>query len=442
MKPLHASSTREGGSQYGLAFAAKVASAMQPGRTFRTVAGSRALVLAKSVSVDGVRLRVRVGKTSSLLTVAGLAALGPVTPAIRRLASLVRHIIAVDKSIATYVSEAIKAAGLPEDPTMRWGTMLQSMYVPVLRKFTQDQDLIEDAIRDVVIQELFEKRILSPTSQGYHFDPARLEEGKPLEKKVSAFLSMVFKHRVSEAIDFVKVALGPGTGGALGRTNTESISMEDQASGVEALQSAKKRRSELSLTNRDLEDSLGQAEVDRFLSAFQKYVDRTQRKVTARIFQAITDGVRDGLDRGEIKERIQALKLQARDGQAVNPEIFKYLMRKWADQVKTFAGSPEEGWADIPVARMISQAAASIAGEGQKQKVTSLRQAAPINPNVQQQLTFLPRQTTPAPVPPAPQAPPPPPEDGFTRPEDEEEEEQQRNGQPAVNRAAIPGGIR
>lgn len=405
-------------------YATKIAHALEPGQSFTTVDGSRYRVLSKYASVGGIRLRLAGAGFEKFHTLASFAALEPLSPAAYRIASFVHRILAFDKQVDAYVKEAIKAAGLPVDASVNWAKWLTGVYAPTVSKLTKDTDLIDDGIRQVVFQELFEKRILSPDAPGYHFDESRIEGDKPLDKKVSAFLSMVFKNRTSEFVDYIKRALGPGTGGEMGRAQTESLYRDtDESDSYEANLPGQTDHSFTALEDED--------DVRQFMAAFDKYVARTERPDTTPVLQQISQDVLEGMDQREIMQHLVSLKFkgQGRDG-VRNYEALKPMWRKWVALIRRFATSPEHGWNDAPVARAIAAMAERLAKNEpsqQKQRTSGLILAA-VNPNVEQQLAYQPRQSQPQAVSPAPQQPAPQ-EEGFVKPEEEEEQPvQPQNG--------------
>lgn len=120
-----------------------------------------------------------------------------------------------DQNLSYYVTGAIERAGLPVDPSINWAKWLDSVYRPALPPLTSDVDLIDDAIREILVQRLYQERILEKNSPYSHFDENHAS--KNLEKEVSAYLADTFKKAVPEALDFVREALSIGTGGALSR---------------------------------------------------------------------------------------------------------------------------------------------------------------------------------------------------------------------------------
>jgi hypothetical protein len=449
------------GREISTTYAAHVARTIEPGISIDTVSGRSYQVVGKQVSAAGTYLRLASQGRTFSVSVQVLAEMAPVSPAMRRLASFVHRVIAFDAALDQYVKQAILAAGLPIDKSMNWAKWLTKVYSSRLRQLTKDEDLIDDAIREIVVEELFEKRILDPNAPGYHFDASRVD-ADGLDKKVSAFLSMVFKRRVPQAVDFVKLTLGPGTKGEMGRAPTTSLggtfTSEPKGDRSGLAESTPNREAENTLDasreNTDIMEMEGQNEVHAFLHAFVDYFERTERDTTVIGLKAVTEAAAAGLDRSEIKEKVLGMGLRGRDSE-INEATFKTLMAKWSSLIKRFAADPDAGWSGTPVARMITNLADQLAdGKATKRPAkavtTSSLKLADMNPNLIQQQTLHPSQkvSPPPPVPPTPvapaqapapapnpvpaQVPPPPPvapqapapvmDDGFQKPEEENPE--------------------
>jgi hypothetical protein len=130
---------------------------------------------------------------------------------------------------------------------------------------SSDTDLIDDAIREVLIHRLYQQRVLEKNSPYAHFDPNHPSPaGEELEKKVSAYLVYTFKNGVREARDFVREVRDFGTCGALGRQPGGPPLQMASFSGVKS--KAKKSRAEpaplkrLNISRKDAAFMLGVCE--------------------------------------------------------------------------------------------------------------------------------------------------------------------------------------
>lgn len=335
-----------------LASAQKLASALQPGNAVQMVGGQWLRVMQKSASPDGLHFVVAgVGGTQSL-TLRQFAALGPMTSAMRRLASFVHR--AAGLSVDQEIKRAIEIAGLPVDPSMNWDKYLDTMYIPLCSAVTSDQDLIRSVIHDVVVDELYDKQILSPHSSVAHFDPNHASYGanKPLDKKVSAYLVYIFKHRKEDVLRTVKEALGVGMKGELGQQGTEgldSLMPDDEDQGR-----ADMGRLDLSAPNEYIEEAEGTEEVHEFLDAFKAYCAKQQHVSSARVLDFITDRFGAGETWKEIKPQIVGSpNFQNRSGKPLDVHGYNFVKSQWTTLLRRFALDPKEGWADTPISRMV-----------------------------------------------------------------------------------------
>jgi hypothetical protein len=329
---------------------ARLMKTVTPGETIHSASGSIHRVLGKSASVNGIRLRITHNGGERWITASQLAALRPLSPAIRRVAGLVHRILAFDNSLSSYVNAAIEQAGLPQDPSMNWGRWLTAKYGPVLRKFTKDEDLIDDAIREVVVHQLYELRLLDKHSPHAHFDenhPAI--QGKDLAKKVSAFLTMLFTRNVSEAVHYVKKALGVGALGELGLVPTQSLyNTRDGEDEDDTFYDGEVLSTEYDRGVSTEDSKLADDEVDQFLDAFNFWLEKKGlRENTIKLMHFITKQVAEGANRSEIRDELVASKeFRGRDGQPYTNDTFKFAMLNWAKLIQEFAsweGNPLRG---------------------------------------------------------------------------------------------------
>lgn len=390
-------------------YAQKLASHVEPGQTIDFADGVQRRVLQKSASPNGMRFVLSGIGGQQALSLRQFAALGPVSPAMRRLASFVHRIVAFDATIDSYVKEAIKAAGLPVDPSMNWAKYLDRTYKSLLLKLTTDEDLIDDAIRDMVIEELYQKRILSQDSTYSHFDENHPSlQGKELANKVTAYLIAIFKYRKEEVVNYVKRALGVGAQGNIGLVPTESLDVPTDSDEGEDMKNSLADIVKPE-TNKDIEDMEGQDELHAFLLAFQDYITRTNRENTAKTLNFISQAFEAGKEKSEIKKMIVGNPaFRGRSGNPLDVDGYNFAMAQWGRLLRTFAQDPEEGWADRPIAKMIVRESDELAEKKKEKKkpvtVSSLRIAAPVE-EAQPNLTA---QTAPPPAPqPAKPAPAP-----------------------------------
>jgi len=325
-------------------FASTLLRTATPGALIYTASGPIYRVLSKMASPTGTRLRIARGGGGQWVTGSQLAALKPLSPSARRVAALVHRILAFDSSLSSYVDAAIEQAGLPKDPSMNWGRWLTAKYGPTLRKFTKDESLIDDAVREVVIHQLYELRLLDKDSPFAHFekDHPSLKD-KPLDKQVSAFLTMIFTHLVSEAVDYVKKALGIGALGELGRAPAESLYRNSEEDGTpEGDTYDRDLLSEVESPHDEENARLDENEVREFLAAFMNWVrDKGLRENTVKVLAFITNLIADGYTREEIRDELVASQFRGRDGQPYTNDTFKVVMVNWTKLLQQFAASPD-----------------------------------------------------------------------------------------------------
>ena len=340
-------------------YAHKIASSVSAGQSFDMVDGSRLRIHQVASSPDGMVLRTKdqTGKMATL-TVKQFATRGPVSPAMRRLASFVR--LALSKNIDLYVKEAIKAAGLPVDPTMNWSSYVNKVYAPMFLKTTNEQDLWDDAISEMLMHELFENKFIQK-----HFKPEDWTQDAELDKKVTAFVKQFLKFRREQAVINLKKLRGIGTG------ETQKDLLKGQNVSVTGLETSADRGKDQTESSanivdmlpesheksmRDVNDYEGMEDVQGFLDAFKEHINDTQHGITASLINMITSYFLEGLDRKEIREKmLNDPNLKTRSGKQLDIPAYNFIMQTWGQQVKKFA--QESGYADLPIAKLIANMA-------------------------------------------------------------------------------------
>lgn len=394
-------------------YAQKLAARLEPGQTVEFVGGSRVRVLQKNASPNGMHFVVRAKDgTNQSLSFRQFAALGPVSPAMRRFAAFFRH-MAFDAMIDTYVKSAIREAGWPVDNDMDWSKYLTRIFGPVLRKQTKDQGQIDEIIRDLVLDELYTKHRLSPSSPHAHFDPDHEKLGdKPLDKRVSAYLTMIFGHRKEVVRKTLQRMHGMGAGGNLGLVDT--VSLDQKAYSDEH---SNETLADITPDEKDhaIETLEGQDEVNAFIRDFKTWLGTRKRKVSLKGLLFLTDCFTKDIDRTESRKlMVGNPKFQGRSGKPLKDSDYNHLLALWSRQVRAFSEDPKAGWAGMTLSRHIADEAERVArvktdrkqekAEKKKDKekptIASLRLAAfepepPQNPNVA-------ANTAPPPPPPAP----------------------------------------
>ena len=362
-------------------YAQKIASTVSAGQSFDMVDGSRLRIHQVASSPDGMVFATKdqTGKTATL-TLKQFAALGPVSPAMRRLASFVR--LALSKNIDLYVKEAIKAAGLPVDPTMNWSSYINKVYAPLFLKTTNEQDLWDDAVSEMLMHELFENKFIQK-----HFKPQDWTQDEAMDKKVTAFLKQFVKFRREQALINLKKLRGIGTGD----THKDLLKGEggSTVTGLESAADRGKDNTESSAnvldmlpeshekSMRDINEYEGMEDVQGFLDAFKEHINDTQHGITASLINMITDYFLEGLDRKEIREKmLNDPNLKTRSGKQLDIPAYNFIMQTWGQQVKKFA--QESGYADLPIAKLISNLATEEKAP-KKPAMASLVTAAPMS---------------------------------------------------------------
>lgn len=339
----------------------RLAMAWTVGDTVSTLRGENYRVLQKRRTLAGVQMRLAsLDRTHEVMVRVGaqdesaLAHLYPVSRRVHRVAALLTH-IAFDGKLSEYVLYAIRHAGLPVDPDMKWAEWLNSVFRPALRRLTSDATLIDDAISQVVFKKLFEMKILEKSSLYSHFDANKPSlAGKPLEKKVSAYLCFTFKLAIRDAVRFVKAQLGPGTKGQMGQKPTAPL--YDVADDEEY----ERAFGEPS----DSEDErLATIEVTKFGDAFKEWIGkpgRLKRQKTVEVMRYITDPLLSGVSRADVRDDLIESGIGGRDGQPYNKESFKKLIAQWSDLIQEFAQSEDNQYADTSISRSIIQMAEAL----------------------------------------------------------------------------------
>ncbi len=350
--------------------AQKIASRAEPGQRIELADGSRIRVLQKSASPQGLRFVVAGDGGTQALSLRQLAALGPMSPGMLRLASFVRHVLAFDASVDAYVKEAIRAAGLPVDPTMNWSKYLDRMYTPITRKLTQDEDLRDEAVLDMVVKELIFNQMLSPSDTAKsHFNPDHASlQGKELANKVTAFLTSLFEHRKEDVVSYVKKQMGNGMRGQKGEEFTPSLDEPLDDSGDSGVLTRGDRLVADNDDNFDLRDS--EEEVHEFLQSFQGYIERKGSKEYKPVLLHMTQRFEAGEDRKEISQQMVGNPdFQGKGGKTLDRDAYNYQLRQWARLIQDFATDPAEGWSNNPIAKRIALEAEMIAkAEGVKKE--------------------------------------------------------------------------
>jgi hypothetical protein len=384
-----------------VSYTQKIASRIEPGQSFEMVDGSRLRVLAKSASPDGLRIRVSSAGSQKTLSLQQFAAIGVVSPAMRRLATFVHRITAFDGALDDYVKEAIKAAGLPVDPTMNWAKYLGKIFNPSLSQITKDPEVINDAITDVVVDELYTKRLLQQDSPYAHFNPDHEKlQGKELASKVTAFLINIFKGRKQQAADTVRRVMGIGAAGSLGLVpaySTDDTTLNgtiDPSGPVDDYH----REMEDDRSRQEFDDIDNEDEIQKFLTGFMSKVSETQRKSTAELLNYISSNYAKGLDKDDIREKfMNDATLKTKYPDKINRQGFLYLMRAWNKQIRDYAKDPKNPLADSDIARLIIRATDKLVDGDSKPSTTASLHLADVEQN-----------GVPTDVPQPPKPPPPP----------------------------------
>lgn len=349
-------------------YAAKLVGSITPGQSIFLASGERCRVLGKTTTAGGSRFRLERKHGEVLVTASELAALCPVPSVVRRLASVVHSILAFDSSLGTYVTAAIDEAALPQDSSMDWGKWLNAVYRPALIRLTQDLTLIDEAIREVLVHELYEKRVLENNFNPDHSSLA----GKDLAHKVSAYLSFLFKQNVPFAVRFVKRTLGPGMDGRHGLMLALPLTRNDEfGKPIENYDGITYPDAK---TEDGEDERLGEDEVLGFLEAFKQWYSTRLRDNTIEAMDFVCDKIGQGMDRTDIREVAlsPSSPLHGRNGESYNVESWKAFMQNWAHMLMTFADSKNSLYADTGVAKAVVNRAAIT---GRKTRAAGLRMA-------------------------------------------------------------------
>lgn len=342
------------GCEPDLSYAKRLAAEIEPGQYLQTTQGRWLQVLQKTATADWLHYSVSVGGKRKNLSLMDLAALEPMTEPMRRLAQFVRMAEATG-AIGEYVAHAIKDAGLPLDPAMDWDKYLRRMYQSAARSYTADQSLIDEAILDLVVTELYQRQILSPDSPFAHFNPNHVpgQESKPLEKKVTAYLIMVFSANKGMVVRYIRRSLGVGALGDLGCRPTESL--DGRGRGQDSESSEERNRFEIAEENKDVAAFEEQQEVQAFLAAFKQYILEKSSPMHAKLMNVITDLVARGADRTKVRSVLmENPKYLTQNGKEINLDTYNFLIAKWGRGLREFASDPRSTWSKTPIGRAIA----------------------------------------------------------------------------------------
>jgi hypothetical protein len=370
----------------------KLAASVHTGQRILTSSDEVFRVVAKTASSNGVSFTLSGKAGLKVVSASALAEMQPITSRVEKFARFVR--VAYNPDFDLYVNGAIESAGYPTDPKMKWAKWLDSVYTKGLYSVTQDADTIDDGIHAMLVNELFEKRVLSPDSEYAHFNPDHAAlAGKPLEQKVSAYLSMLFKSRVSWARDYILKEMGATTGaGEKGFQLPQGLddvgSREDAYSGEQpsGITDIGEIGADGNGSNPTAEMESA-SEVDTLLTKFMSTI-RTMKNLPEDVKQMtlfITNQVMNQVSREDIREAFLESGLKTRKGTPVNPEVWKVAMRKWVDLIRAYVNNPKSGFSGTPIGRLISTQAEKLKAASLKYAASPTNPVTPVNPNVAQQ---------------------------------------------------------
>jgi hypothetical protein len=205
----------------------KLSSLMEPGKIVSSIDGSHYRVASKVSTADGFKFRLADLQGKPVQTPADFH---PVTAAFARTAAWMRFVFAYNADFDMYVKEYIKEAGLPVDPKMNWAKWFQYTYAPKLSGITQDPEVVDEAIHQVLITSLAKRKDLTK------FDASRLPAGaqaQPLQEQVTTYLQWLLKKRVSEAYEYIKEKLQPAQEVSMNQPGNDGASNSWQGAGEE-----------------------------------------------------------------------------------------------------------------------------------------------------------------------------------------------------------------
>jgi hypothetical protein len=201
-------------------------SLIEAGSVVQTLNGSMYRVVSKTATGEGRTFRLADLQGQPVATPKNFQ---PVSPALAKVAAWFRFVFAYNKDFDLYVKEYIRAAGLPVDEKIHWDRWFQYAYPPKLSGLTQDPDVIDEAIHQVIITALAKRRDLTK------FDASRLPEGarkQPLAEQVTTYLQWLFKKRISEAYEFIKEKIFPPEETSMYQDNPEGAQSEGEEYNV------------------------------------------------------------------------------------------------------------------------------------------------------------------------------------------------------------------
>ncbi len=202
----------------------KISSLVNTGQTLETVDGRRFFVTAKVAVAGGPSFRLVTPTASQYVTARQLAEMDPLAPGLVRLAHVLRF-YAFNKDFDLYIKDAIRAEGLPVDPTAHWDRFFQKIYRPMLADYMRsrgvkpDDEVIDEAIHATIIDALLSREGLSkfrPSSKG---KGKQYTEGQA--RQVTKFLSNLFEYEKTRAkreiLRLTNVVPSIGAGGSKNR---------------------------------------------------------------------------------------------------------------------------------------------------------------------------------------------------------------------------------
>jgi len=268
-----------------------------PGRIVGSTDGRVFLVLSSVATKDGLSFKL------ADLDGGPVDATGfdPVPPQFVRLASMLR--LGFDRNIDEYVKTYIREAGLPVDDKMNWASFI---YTTLRSKVgTFNEDIIDDAIREIVIRVLGSRKFLSPSKfkhvlENFAASPEHPGFDKlPLVKQVTQVLKSHFNSRGSEMRRVVRYLEDRGKpSDELSQSNFLTVTPEDGPSPIETSEHATGTRDfEQAEEAVEMGDYTGRSKnvtIGRFANGFREWLLKRERlpvvRQTMRLLSILHEG--------------------------------------------------------------------------------------------------------------------------------------------------------
>jgi len=247
---------------------------------------------------------------------------------------------------------------------MNWSAYLNKMYAPLLANIPGiSKKRIEEAIEHTVMHELWENQILVT-----NFNPDHRAYGpdKPVENRVSAYLTMVLGGRKKATVLWAEKQLG-----IVRNKDMEGVENGSQPGTLPMSMDAPLRdgSSDGTMTVGDTvadrhnghEEFEQKQNLARLFASFREYIRTANLKLThntLEVLEYMCDRFEGGADKKEVKrELIGNPRFKDRFSEPLKNNSYNYALATWLAAMKEMITDPDSEWYGTPTARCILNAA-------------------------------------------------------------------------------------